>query len=108
VRVPVLFTMQWDDERFERSGQLALFDLFGAKDKRLHAYPGQHVDNSPEAFTSQAAFFKTYLEAAGGKPLCASILPAVRGRIADDCARTPVEDLVVVFTACAPPHRTAR
>jgi dienelactone hydrolase len=61
VSVPVLFTMQWDDERFERSGQLALFDLLGAKDKRLHAYPGQHVDNGPEAFAVQAQFLKGHL-----------------------------------------------
>jgi len=61
VRVPVLFSMQWDDERFERAGQLALFDLLGAKDKRLHAYPGQHVDNGPEAFAVQAQFIKGYL-----------------------------------------------
>lgn len=61
VQVPLLFTMQWDDERFERSGQLALFDLLGANDKRLHAYPGQHVDNGPEAFAVQAQFLKGYL-----------------------------------------------
>jgi len=61
VSMPVLFTMQWDDERFERAGQLALFDLLGAKNKRLHAYPGQHVDNGPEAFAVQAEFLKGYL-----------------------------------------------
>lgn len=61
VNIPVLFTMQWDDERFERAGQLALFDLLPAKDKRLHAYPGQHSDNGPEAFNVQAAFLKGYL-----------------------------------------------
>lgn len=61
LHIPVLFTMQWDDERFERVGQLALFDLLGANDKRLHAYPGQHVDNGPEAFTVQAQFLKGYL-----------------------------------------------
>ena len=62
VQVPVLFTMQWDDERFERSGQLELFDQLGSKDKRLHAYPGQHVDNGTEAFAVQADFLKRYLE----------------------------------------------
>lgn len=62
VHVPVLFTMQWDDERFERAGQLELFDRLGSKDKRLHAYPGQHADNGPESFTVQAAFLKRYLE----------------------------------------------
>jgi len=61
VQVPVLFVMQWDDERFERHGQLDLFDRIGAQDKRLHAYPGQHADNGPEAFEVQAAFLKRYL-----------------------------------------------
>ena len=61
VLVPVLFTMQWDDERFERAGQLDLFDRLGSADKRLHAYPGVHVDNGPEAFEVQAAFLKRYL-----------------------------------------------
>ena len=62
LQVPVLFTMQWDDERFERSGQLDLFDRLGSKDKRLHAYPGQHVDNGPEGFAVQAAFLKRHLQ----------------------------------------------
>ena len=61
VQVPVLFVMQWDDERFDRQGQLALFDQLGAQDKRLHAYPGHHADNGPEAFEVQAAFLKRYL-----------------------------------------------
>lgn len=61
VMVPVLFVMQWDDERFERAGQLDLFDRLGAPDKRLHAYPGLHVDNGPEAFEVQAAFLARYL-----------------------------------------------
>ena len=61
VLVPVLFVMQWDDERFERSGQLELFDLLGSPDKRLHAYPGLHIDNGPEAFEVQAAFLKRYV-----------------------------------------------
>jgi len=50
VTIPVLFVMQWDDERFDRQGQLELFDQLRAHDKRLHAYPGQHSDNGPEAF----------------------------------------------------------
>jgi dienelactone hydrolase len=64
VTMPVLFIMQWDDERFERAGQLELFDLLGAHDKRLHAYPGQHADNGPESFDVAAAFLKRYLEPA--------------------------------------------
>lgn len=61
VAMPVLFTIQWDDERFDREGQLELFDLLGSKDKRLHAYPGIHIDNGPEAFEFQAAFLNLYL-----------------------------------------------
>ncbi len=61
VRLPVLFSIQWDDERFDRDGQLDLYDRLGAKDKRLHAYPGIHVDNGPEAFDVQAAFLERYL-----------------------------------------------
>jgi dienelactone hydrolase len=64
VTIPVLFVMQWDDERFDRQGQLELFDQLGARDKRLHAYPGQHADNGPEAFEVQAAFLKRYLQRA--------------------------------------------
>jgi hypothetical protein len=53
--------MQWDDERFDRDGQLDLFDQLGSQDKRLHAYPGMHIANGPEAFEVQAAFLKRYL-----------------------------------------------
>lgn len=61
VRLPVLFTIQWDDERFDRDGQLELYDRLGAQDKRLHAYPGVHIDNGPETFDVQAAFLNRYL-----------------------------------------------
>ncbi|MCH9671039.1 MAG: alpha/beta hydrolase [Gammaproteobacteria bacterium] len=62
VTIPVLFSIQWDDERFERDGQLELFDRLGAENKRLHAYPGKHVDNGPEAFRVQAEFLMSYLQ----------------------------------------------
>ena len=61
VTQPVLFTMQWDDERFDRTGQLDLYDQIASADKRLHAYPGLHADNGPESFDTQAAFLKRYL-----------------------------------------------
>jgi len=59
--LPVMFTVQWDDERFDRDGQLDLFDRIGSKDKRLQAFPGAHSDNGPEAFDAQAEFLKRYL-----------------------------------------------
>jgi len=58
---PLLFSIQWDDERFERDGQLDLYDRLGSADKRLHAYPGLHVDNGPESFVFHAEFLKRYL-----------------------------------------------
>jgi hypothetical protein len=62
VAIPVLFAMQWDDERFEREGQLELFEMLGCRDKRLLAYPGQHSDDGPEAFEFAAAFLQRYLQ----------------------------------------------
>ena len=61
VAIPVLFAMQWDDERFEREGQFELFEMLGSRDKRLLAYPGQHSDDGPEAFEVEAAFLRRYL-----------------------------------------------
>jgi dienelactone hydrolase len=61
VTQPVLFNVQWDDERFDRDGQFDLYDRLGSTDKRLHAYPGMHADNGPEAFETQADFLKRYL-----------------------------------------------
>ena len=58
---PLLFSMQWDDERFDREGQLELFDLIGSSDKRLHAYPGKHVESGSEALQAQAEFLKRFL-----------------------------------------------
>lgn len=62
VTLPVLFTMQWDDAQFLRPGQLDLFDRIGSTDKRLHAYPGGHAENGPEAFVAQAEFLKRYID----------------------------------------------
>ena len=38
----------WDDERFDRDGQVELYEMLGSTDKRLHAYPGRHADDGPE------------------------------------------------------------
>ena len=61
VKIPLLFVMQWDDERFDRDGQLELFDMLPSRDKRLHAYPGPHADDGPESFEFGAAFLRRYL-----------------------------------------------
>jgi hypothetical protein len=62
VTIPVPFAMQWDDERFDRDGQLELCDKLGSHDKRLHAYPGRHSDDGPEALRVEVAFLQRYLE----------------------------------------------
>ena len=52
----MLWVVQWDDERFDRAGSLALFDLIGrdaggTPDKRLIAFPGRH-DGAPDESTA--------------------------------------------------------
>ena len=76
VTIPLLFVMQWDDERFDRQGQLELFDQLGSRDKRLHAYPGQHADNGPPAVTTGIAFCRGD---------CFSFVEMVRENIALPC-----------------------
>ena len=56
IACPVMWVLQWDDERFERDGSLALFDLLGrdargTTNKRLIAFPGLH-DAAPDESTA--------------------------------------------------------
>jgi dienelactone hydrolase len=61
VTIPLMFTMQWDDERFDRDGQLELFDRLPSTDKRLVAYPGPHSQDGPEGLRVSAEFLRRYL-----------------------------------------------
>src|SRR5262249_39144961 len=61
IKVPVLFHVQWDDELFARDGQLELFDLLGAQDKRLIAFPGPHGTATPAAVEAWCAFVTQHL-----------------------------------------------
>jgi dienelactone hydrolase len=61
IKVPVLFHVQWDDELFQRDGQFELFDLIGAQDKRLIAFPGPHGAAAPAAIEAWCAFVAHYL-----------------------------------------------
>jgi dienelactone hydrolase len=56
ITMPVLFHVQWDDELFSRDGQFELFDLFGAHDKRLIAFPGPHGASAPAAIQAWCEF----------------------------------------------------
>ena len=42
ITLPLLFMVQWDDERFDRDGAFELFGLLASKDKRMHVHPGLH------------------------------------------------------------------
>lgn len=59
--IPVLFAMKWDDERFDRNGQLALFDMLGSTDKRLLAHPGEHSEDGPDVLEIGARFLRRHL-----------------------------------------------
>lgn len=61
INLPLLFTMQWDDERFDRDGQIELFDMLPSADKRLHAYPGLHSLDGPDGLQVSAEFLRRYL-----------------------------------------------
>jgi dienelactone hydrolase len=61
ITVPVLFHVQWDDELFSRDGQFELFDLFGARDKRLIAFPGPHGASAPAAIQAWCEFVEQHI-----------------------------------------------
>jgi dienelactone hydrolase len=61
IMVPTLFHVQWDDELFPRQGQFELFNLLGAQDKRLIAFPGPHGTSAPAAVDAWCAFVMQHL-----------------------------------------------
>jgi hypothetical protein len=61
ITLPLLFHVQWDDELFSRDGQFELFDLFGARDKRLIAFPGPHGAAAPAAIQAWCEFVEQHL-----------------------------------------------
>ena len=56
ITAPTLLHVQWDDEVFPRSGQLALFDALGSPDKRMVAFPGHHGDTPAHAVDTWCEF----------------------------------------------------
>jgi dienelactone hydrolase len=61
VTIPVLFLMQWDDERVPREEALALFDALASAEKTLHANPGKHADVPAFEADSALQFFAGHL-----------------------------------------------
>jgi len=58
---PVLYHVQWDDERFERGSALELFDMIGSADKRLQSIPGLHGGSSFESTETMRMFLANRL-----------------------------------------------
>jgi dienelactone hydrolase len=61
VTAPTLFHVQWDDDVFPRGGQLELFDLIGARSKRLISWTGPHTETSPDAVSIWRTFAAHHL-----------------------------------------------
>jgi alpha-beta hydrolase superfamily lysophospholipase len=66
ITVPVLFHVQWDDELFDRDGQLDLFDRLGSADKELIAYSGGHNETRPSSAARWCEFVRERLVDAAG------------------------------------------
>ncbi|MDI9913758.1 alpha/beta hydrolase [Rhodococcus sp. IEGM 1379] len=59
--VPVEYRIPWDDEDFDRTSGIALFDAFASKEKTLHAYSGRHYPVPEYERDSSARFFARHL-----------------------------------------------
>jgi dienelactone hydrolase len=56
ISCPVIFMLQWSDERFTRESSLALFELIGSRDKRMLTFLGAHGDMPEEGRRAARAF----------------------------------------------------
>ena len=61
ITCPVLFLMQLEDELFDRSGYLEVFDAIAAEDKRLHANPGLHPEIPEEEINFAFDFLLSHI-----------------------------------------------
>jgi hypothetical protein len=66
ITCPILFHVQWDDERFDRDSALELFGLIGTPDKRLQSIPGPHAGASPESTETIRRFLANRLLVVSG------------------------------------------
>jgi pimeloyl-ACP methyl ester carboxylesterase len=54
--LPLVYHVQWDDERFDRDSALELYDLIASEDKRLQSTPGLHGGISADAVETLRRF----------------------------------------------------
>lgn len=63
VTCPLMYHVQWDDERFERESAFALYGMLGPADKRLQSTPGLHGGVTIEARATLRSFLGDRMEA---------------------------------------------
>ena len=61
ITVPVEYQIPWNDEEFERTSAIALFDAFASNEKTLHAYSGRYYPVPEYERDSSARFFARHL-----------------------------------------------
>ncbi|GGK92192.1 hypothetical protein [Nocardia jinanensis] len=61
ITVPVEYRIPWDDEEFDRTSGIALFDAFASKEKILHAHSGRYNQVPEYERVSAARFFAHHL-----------------------------------------------
>jgi hypothetical protein len=64
ITVPVEYRIPWDDEEFDRTSGVALFDAFASKEKTLRAHSGRHYPVPEYERDSSARFFARHLSRA--------------------------------------------
>ena len=63
ITCPLVYHVQWDDERFERESAFELYGQIASVDKRLQSTPGGHGGISTEGRDTLRAFLVARLEA---------------------------------------------
>ena len=69
VTCPLIFHVQWDDERFDRQSAFELYAMLGSTDKRLQATPGLHGGISVEGRETVREFLAGRLLAKVAQPV---------------------------------------
>ena len=63
ITCPLMYHVQWDDERFERESAFELYGMLASTDKRLQSTPGPHASMGIEARNTIQSFLAARLEA---------------------------------------------
>jgi hypothetical protein len=62
ITVPVEYQIPWDEQEFDRTSGIALFDAFASKEKTLHVYSGRYYPVPEYERDSSARFFARHLD----------------------------------------------